>query len=129
MNQSCGSALPGDSLNTSTPPNPSQTVRHTHHLHHLHCVSSVSSLRLSLLCFQLEILNTNTLTDGDLVLTGAAGGGPALTQGSVFHFLSKLRRHASLEGAGPFYSVKKWSFDSVQRAASLDTRGVNILNL
>ncbi|KAA0719564.1 Voltage-dependent calcium channel beta subunit-associated regulatory protein [Triplophysa tibetana] len=98
--RSCGSALPGDSLNTSehssSPLNPSQT---------------------------LEMLNTNTPTDGDLVLTAAAGGGPALTQGSVFYFLSKLRRHASLEGAGPFYSVKKWSFDSVQRAASLDTRG------
>ncbi|XP_057189790.1 voltage-dependent calcium channel beta subunit-associated regulatory protein isoform X2 [Triplophysa rosa] len=100
MNQSCGSALPGDSLNTSEhtskPPNRSQT---------------------------LEMLNRNTLTDGDPVITGTAGGGPALTQGSVFNFLSKLRRHASLEGAGPFYSVKKWSFDSVQRAASLDTRG------
>uniref|UniRef100_A0A673HBW9 Voltage-dependent calcium channel beta subunit-associated regulatory protein-like n=1 Tax=Sinocyclocheilus rhinocerous TaxID=307959 RepID=A0A673HBW9_9TELE len=39
-------------------------------------------------------------------------------QGTMFHFLSKLRRHASLEGAGPF-----WRLDSIQRAASLDTRG------
>uniref|UniRef100_A0A671KT71 Voltage-dependent calcium channel beta subunit-associated regulatory protein-like n=1 Tax=Sinocyclocheilus anshuiensis TaxID=1608454 RepID=A0A671KT71_9TELE len=45
------------------------------------------------------------------------------TQGTMFHFLSKLRRHASLEGAGPFFSVKKWRQDTIQRAASLDTRG------
>uniref|UniRef100_A0A673HHA4 CACN subunit beta associated regulatory protein b n=1 Tax=Sinocyclocheilus rhinocerous TaxID=307959 RepID=A0A673HHA4_9TELE len=44
-------------------------------------------------------------------------------QGTMFHFLSKLRRHASLEGAGPFFSVKKWRQDTTQRAASLDTRG------
>lgn len=91
------------------------------------CVQTpVTPLRLSFHCFQLEMLSRNTLTDGDSVITGS---GPALTQGSVFHFLSKLRRHASLEGAGPFYSVKKWSFDSIQRAASLDTRGANITNL
>ncbi len=43
-------------------------------------------------------------------------------QATMFHFLSKLRRHASLEGAGPFFSAKKWRPDPIQRAASLDTR-------
>uniref|UniRef100_A0A665X3M9 CACN subunit beta associated regulatory protein n=1 Tax=Echeneis naucrates TaxID=173247 RepID=A0A665X3M9_ECHNA len=42
-------------------------------------------------------------------------------QTSVLHFLSKLRRHASLEGAGPYF--KRWKFDSSHRAASLDAKG------
>uniref|UniRef100_A0A3B5LFJ4 CACN subunit beta associated regulatory protein b n=1 Tax=Xiphophorus couchianus TaxID=32473 RepID=A0A3B5LFJ4_9TELE len=43
--------------------------------------------------------------------------GPA----SVLHFLSKLRRHASLEGAGPYF--RRWKFDTSHRAASLDAKG------
>lgn len=43
-------------------------------------------------------------------------------QTSVLHFLSKLRRHASLEGAGPYF--KRWKFDSSHRAASLDAKGL-----
>ncbi|KAM9349919.1 voltage-dependent calcium channel beta subunit-associated regulatory protein [Symphorus nematophorus] len=39
----------------------------------------------------------------------------------VLHFFSKLRRHASLEGAGPYF--RKWKFDSSHRAASLDAKG------
>ncbi|XP_019966169.2 voltage-dependent calcium channel beta subunit-associated regulatory protein [Paralichthys olivaceus] len=42
-------------------------------------------------------------------------------QTSVLHFFSKLRRHASLEGAGPFF--RRWKFDSSHRAASLDAKG------
>ncbi|XP_034412333.1 voltage-dependent calcium channel beta subunit-associated regulatory protein-like [Cyclopterus lumpus] len=42
-------------------------------------------------------------------------------QTSVLHFFSKLRRHASLEGAGPYF--RKWKFDSSHRAASLDAKG------
>ncbi|XP_062260339.1 voltage-dependent calcium channel beta subunit-associated regulatory protein-like [Platichthys flesus] len=42
-------------------------------------------------------------------------------QTSVLHFFSKLRRHASLEGAGPFF--RRWKFDSSPRAASLDAKG------
>lgn len=42
-------------------------------------------------------------------------------QTSVLNFLSKLRRHASLEGAGPYF--KRWKFDSSHRAASLDAKG------
>ncbi|XP_054889462.1 voltage-dependent calcium channel beta subunit-associated regulatory protein isoform X2 [Poeciliopsis prolifica] len=40
---------------------------------------------------------------------------------SVLHFLSKLRRHASLEGAGPYF--RRWKFDTSHRAASLDAKG------
>uniref|UniRef100_A0A3Q3WNF3 CACN subunit beta associated regulatory protein b n=1 Tax=Mola mola TaxID=94237 RepID=A0A3Q3WNF3_MOLML len=42
-------------------------------------------------------------------------------QTSVLHFFSKLRRHASLEGAGPYF--RRWKFDSSHRAASLDAKG------
>ncbi|KAG7525688.1 hypothetical protein JOB18_030599 [Solea senegalensis] len=44
----------------------------------------------------------------------------ALGQTSVLHFFSKLRRHASLEGAGPYF--RRWKFDSSHRAASLDAK-------
>uniref|UniRef100_A0A3Q4HQ46 Protein Dos-like n=1 Tax=Neolamprologus brichardi TaxID=32507 RepID=A0A3Q4HQ46_NEOBR len=40
---------------------------------------------------------------------------------SVLHFFSKLRRHASLEGAGPYF--RRWKFDTTHRAASLDAKG------
>lgn len=46
---------------------------------------------------------------------------PAPGQTSVMQFFSKLRRHASLEGAGPYF--KRWKFDSGHRAASLDAKG------
>uniref|UniRef100_A0A3Q3DPQ5 CACN subunit beta associated regulatory protein b n=1 Tax=Hippocampus comes TaxID=109280 RepID=A0A3Q3DPQ5_HIPCM len=47
----------------------------------------------------------------------------AATTGSrrVLQFLSKLRRHTSLEGAGPYF--KRWKFDRSHRAASLDAKG------
>ncbi|XP_040896494.1 voltage-dependent calcium channel beta subunit-associated regulatory protein [Toxotes jaculatrix] len=51
-----------------------------------------------------------------------AGGG-AGSQGPVLQFFTKLRRHASLEGASPYFKIKKWKLDSSQRASSLDTRG------
>lgn len=44
-------------------------------------------------------------------------------QGPVLHFFTKLRRHASLEGASPYLKIKRWKLDSSQRASSLDTRG------
>uniref|UniRef100_A0A3P8SX15 CACN subunit beta associated regulatory protein b n=1 Tax=Amphiprion percula TaxID=161767 RepID=A0A3P8SX15_AMPPE len=46
---------------------------------------------------------------------------PAPGQTSVLHFFSKLRRHASLEGAGPYF--RRWKFDTSHRAASLDAKG------
>ncbi|XP_064136151.1 voltage-dependent calcium channel beta subunit-associated regulatory protein [Loxodonta africana] len=43
--------------------------------------------------------------------------------GSVLQFLTRLRRHASLDGASPYFKVKKWKLEASQRACSLDTRG------
>lgn len=45
------------------------------------------------------------------------------SQGPMLQFFTKLRRHASLEGASPYFKIKKWKLDSSQRASSLDTRG------
>ncbi|XP_059425462.1 voltage-dependent calcium channel beta subunit-associated regulatory protein isoform X3 [Carassius carassius] len=50
----------------------------------------------------------------------SSGGVP---QGPMLQFFTKLRRHASLEGASPYFKIKKWKFDSSQRASSLDVRG------
>nr|XP_009294617.1 voltage-dependent calcium channel beta subunit-associated regulatory protein isoform X2 [Danio rerio] len=46
-----------------------------------------------------------------------------VSQGPMLQFFTKLRRHASLEGASPYFKIKKWKFDSSQRASSLDMRG------
>nr|XP_034973118.1 voltage-dependent calcium channel beta subunit-associated regulatory protein [Zootoca vivipara] len=59
---------------------------------------------------------------------GAGGGGTgepplAPAPGTVLHFFTRLRRHASLEGAGPYFRIKKWKLETSQRASSLDTRG------
>ncbi|XP_074784264.1 voltage-dependent calcium channel beta subunit-associated regulatory protein [Athene noctua] len=58
--------------------------------------------------------------------SGSAGPGeppPAPTQGTVLQFFTRLRRHASLDGASPYFRIKKWKLESTQRASSLDTRG------
>uniref|UniRef100_A0A674IGU4 CACN subunit beta associated regulatory protein n=1 Tax=Terrapene triunguis TaxID=2587831 RepID=A0A674IGU4_9SAUR len=60
--------------------------------------------------------------------TGAGGVGlgeppPPPAQGTVLQFFTRLRRHASLEGASPYFKIKKWKIESNQRASSLDTRG------
>ncbi|XP_026874686.2 voltage-dependent calcium channel beta subunit-associated regulatory protein isoform X2 [Electrophorus electricus] len=68
----------------------------------------------------------SSLTVGAGVVAGGGGGaegGSTSGQGTVLHFLSRLRRHASLEGASPYFTIKKWKFDSSHRAASLDMRG------
>lgn len=65
---------------------------------------------------QTEAVSSGGETEGE---TGGRTQAPAQT--SVLHFLSKLRRHASLEGAGPYF--KRWKFDSSHRAASLDAKG------
>ncbi|NXA07372.1 CBARP protein, partial [Sapayoa aenigma] len=57
---------------------------------------------------------------------GSAGPGeppPAPPQGTVLQFFTRLRRHASLDGASPYFRIKKWKLESTQRASSLDTRG------
>lgn len=63
--------------------------------------------------------------EGTMVGNGAspAASGGADSQRPVLQLLSKLRRHASLEGASPYFKIKKWKLDSSQRASSLDTRG------
>ncbi|XP_067309006.1 voltage-dependent calcium channel beta subunit-associated regulatory protein isoform X2 [Pseudorasbora parva] len=95
--QSPSCALPGDTLNstlnTSAETNTSKPARSQ----------------------TIEVMSRSLLMDKDSTSCPA--------QGTMLHFLSKLRRHASLEGAGPFFSVKKWRFDTIQRAASLDMRG------
>lgn len=57
---------------------------------------------------------------------GSAGPGEpplAPAQGTVLQFFTRLRRHASLDGASPYFKIKKWKLESTQRASSLDTRG------
>ncbi|XP_031460057.1 voltage-dependent calcium channel beta subunit-associated regulatory protein isoform X2 [Phasianus colchicus] len=59
-------------------------------------------------------------------IVGSASPGdapPAPTQGPVLQFFTRLRRHASLDGASPYFRIKKWKLESTQRASSLDTRG------
>lgn len=53
----------------------------------------------------------------------AAVSSVGANQGPMQQFFTKLRRHASLEGASPYFKIKKWKLDSSQRASSLDTRG------
>ncbi|XP_037680144.1 voltage-dependent calcium channel beta subunit-associated regulatory protein isoform X1 [Choloepus didactylus] len=54
---------------------------------------------------------------------GAAPGPGEAGAGSVLQLLTRLRRHASLDGASPYFKVKKWKLEPNQRASSLDTRG------
>ncbi|XP_006898068.1 PREDICTED: protein Dos [Elephantulus edwardii] len=54
---------------------------------------------------------------------GATAGPAEAGSGSVLQFLTRLRRHASLDGASPYFKVKKWKLEANQRACSLDTRG------
>ena len=49
--------------------------------------------------------------------------GPGSGAGPVLQFFTRLRRHASLDGASPYFKVKKWKLEPSQRASSLDTRG------
>uniref|UniRef100_A0A3Q4B7Y5 CACN subunit beta associated regulatory protein b n=1 Tax=Mola mola TaxID=94237 RepID=A0A3Q4B7Y5_MOLML len=60
-----------------------------------------------------------THADGERAMRRELTQAPGQT--SVLHFFSKLRRHASLEGAGPYF--RRWKFDSSHRAASLDAKG------
>lgn len=53
---------------------------------------------------------------------GTGSSGP----GTVLQFFTRLRRHASLDGASPYFKVKKWKLEPSQRASSLDTRGKDL---
>ncbi|KAG8519180.1 Voltage-dependent calcium channel beta subunit-associated regulatory protein, partial [Galemys pyrenaicus] len=48
---------------------------------------------------------------------------PSSDSGEGTSFFTRLRRHASLDGASPYFKVKKWKLEPSQRASSLDTRG------
>ncbi|KAI4876238.1 hypothetical protein NFI96_011014 [Prochilodus magdalenae] len=84
----------------------------------------------------MEVIGgTGMRTEGDTgsspavgvsVAAGGGGGGLVSGQGTMLHFLSRLRRHASLEGASPYFTIKKWKFDSSHRAASLDMRATTV---
>ncbi|XP_055722615.1 uncharacterized protein LOC129813965 [Salvelinus fontinalis] len=112
--QSSGSALPGD-------------------IHHYILLDSRLSHSPPILCPPTPRSRTaEAVGDGPWVRTeggreitgmrGVRGTFPApVHRGSVLHFFCKLRRHASLEGAGPYF--RKWKFDSSHRAASLDAKG------
>uniref|UniRef100_A0A3P8SH86 CACN subunit beta associated regulatory protein n=1 Tax=Amphiprion percula TaxID=161767 RepID=A0A3P8SH86_AMPPE len=69
---------------------------------------------------------SSSVSVGEGAAVGSAAspaGGASGSQRPVLQFLTKLRRHASLEGASPYFKIKKWKLDSSQRASSLDTRG------
>uniref|UniRef100_A0A7N6A3K4 Uncharacterized protein n=2 Tax=Anabas testudineus TaxID=64144 RepID=A0A7N6A3K4_ANATE len=67
----------------------------------------------------MEAIGDRGDADSEMGMRGELTHAPGQT--SVLHFFSKLRRHASLEGAGPYF--KRWKFDSSHRAASLDAKG------
>lgn len=81
---------------------------------------------------QIEMVSTGPRGRGSSVSVGegatVCSGAPLAhsdggSHGPMQQFFTKLRRHASLEGASPYLKIKKWKLDSSQRASSLDTRG------
>ncbi|XP_040000606.1 voltage-dependent calcium channel beta subunit-associated regulatory protein isoform X2 [Xiphias gladius] len=68
---------------------------------------------------QMEAIGDRGEAERERGMRGELTQAPGQT--SVLHFFSKLRRHASLEGAGPYF--RRWKFDSSHRAASLDAKG------
>lgn len=69
----------------------------------------------------MEAVGDMAEADGERAMRRELTQAPGQT--SVLHFFSKLRRHASLEGAGPYF--RRWKFDSSHRAASLDAKGLD----
>ncbi|GAA6084333.1 voltage-dependent calcium channel beta subunit-associated regulatory protein [Tachysurus ichikawai] len=111
------SALPGDALNSTvdtsfceSPPSPSPEPSRP----------SLMEMRGT------SLRNGGSPSSGrEPALSSASGDSSSscVPQGPVMHFFTKLRRHASLEGASPYLKIKRWKFDSSQRASSLETRG------
>ncbi|XP_041746125.2 voltage-dependent calcium channel beta subunit-associated regulatory protein [Coregonus clupeaformis] len=117
LSVSPSSALPGDTLNSvvdtsfsENPPAPGTKE------------PSISSIEVMVSGSRNG--GSPSLSEGASVMsvTGASPG-TGVGQGPVLQFFTKLRRHASLEGASPYFKIKKWKLDSSQRASSLDTRG------
>lgn len=83
---------------------------------------SLSLSAISVPC-QLDAGTRSTKAGGPGAAAGPGEAGPGSGAGTVLQFLTRLRRHASLDGASPYFKVKKWKLEPSQRAASLDTRG------
>ncbi|MEQ2165577.1 hypothetical protein GOODEAATRI_018408, partial [Goodea atripinnis] len=118
VNPSC--ALPGDALNSVV----DNSFRE----------NSVALGTMEPSSSSIEMMRARPRDRGSSVSVGEAAtamgnsgigpaGGIAGSPRPVLQFLTKLRRHASLEGASPYFKIKKWKLDSSQRASSLDTRG------
>ncbi|XP_061833791.1 voltage-dependent calcium channel beta subunit-associated regulatory protein [Nerophis lumbriciformis] len=112
-NSSC--ALPGDALN-STVVGTSFSAKTT-------AKTNGSSMEMIPVGSRDRGCNVSA-GEGVAPLSGVPpGGSSAVSQGPVQQFFTKLRRHASLEGASPYFKIKKWKLDSSHRASSLDMRG------
>ncbi|XP_027439606.1 voltage-dependent calcium channel beta subunit-associated regulatory protein isoform X3 [Zalophus californianus] len=85
--------------------------------------STTTPPKANLAIFQLEAGTRSTKPVGPGATTGPREAGPGSGAGPVLQFFTRLRRHASLDGASPYFKVKKWKLDPSQRASSLDTRG------
>ncbi|KAM4574877.1 voltage-dependent calcium channel beta subunit-associated regulatory protein [Fundulus diaphanus] len=118
VNPSC--ALPGDALNSVVDTS--------------FCDNSATLGTKESSSSSIEMIRARPRDRGSSVSVGEAApamgnsgmgpaGGMAGSPRPVLQFLTKLRRHASLEGASPYFKIKKWKLDSSQRASSLDTRG------
>ncbi|XP_054105791.2 voltage-dependent calcium channel beta subunit-associated regulatory protein isoform X1 [Callithrix jacchus] len=71
----------------------------------------------------LDADTRSTKAGGPGAAPGPGEAGPGSGAGTVLQFFTRLRRHASLDGASPYFKVKKWKLEPSHRAASLDTRG------
>ncbi|XP_054610637.1 voltage-dependent calcium channel beta subunit-associated regulatory protein isoform X2 [Dunckerocampus dactyliophorus] len=103
LGQSLSGGLPGD----------------THHSIILDQIPRQDSALRSKRSLTFDALGGRGEARSDHMMKGESTQAPGQT--SVLQFLSKLRRHASLEGAGPYF--RRWKFDSSHRAASLDAKG------
>ncbi|CAK6445706.1 unnamed protein product [Pipistrellus nathusii] len=103
------SALPGDPYNPSTGPADFEISSSS---------SSDSGEGTS-----MDAAARSTKPGGLGTSAGPREAGPGSGAGPVLQFFTRLRRHASLDGASPYFKVKKWKLEPSQRASSLDTRG------
>ncbi|KAM7143084.1 voltage-dependent calcium channel beta subunit-associated regulatory protein isoform 1-T1 [Molossus nigricans] len=103
------SALPGDPYNPATGPADFE----------ISCSSSSDSGEGT----SLDVGAKSTKPGGLGTSVGPREAVPGSGTGPVLQFFTRLRRHASLDGASPYFKVKKWKLEPSQRASSLDTRG------
>ncbi|XP_048954153.1 voltage-dependent calcium channel beta subunit-associated regulatory protein isoform X4 [Canis lupus dingo] len=84
---------------------------------------AVAAPKANLAIFQSDAGTRSAMAVGPGATSGPGEAGPGSGAGPVLQFFTRLRRHASLDGASPYFKVKKWKLDPSQRASSLDTRG------